>query len=237
MMDYQTREPVFNAPAIVIVVLSVLVAFHTIREFAAPHWDRELLTYLALYPYRLGPGGSDEPGGNLVGLTSLATHALLHGDWMHLLLNGAWLLAFGSVVARRTSTAGFLGLFIVCAVVGGLTYVAINGFERIIVIGASGAVSGLMGAAFRLIFSLPPHGGLAVLQRYPLEVPRMPLGMALGHRQTLLASAFWIAANLVFGMAGPGILGSGGIAWEAHVGGFAAGFLLFGAFDRGRIWH
>ncbi|MEO1609925.1 MAG: rhomboid family intramembrane serine protease [Pseudomonadota bacterium] len=236
MTDYQRREPVFNVPAVVIVVLLMLLAFHAMRELAGPFWDHKLMTYLALYPYRLGPDGSDEPGGGLVGVTSLATHALLHGNWLHLLLNSAWLLAFGSLIARRTSAAGFLGLFIACAVAGGLAYVAINGYAKIYVIGASGAVSGLMGAAFRIIFVLP-HGGLAVLQHHPQVVPRMPLGMALSHRQTVLASAFWIVANLLFGLASSSIAGGGGIAWEAHLGGFIAGFLLFGAFDRGRAMN
>jgi len=236
-MGYNHKsEPIINAPTVVVVVLSVLTALHALRFWGPPLWDRELLTYLALYPYRLGPDGGDVPGGYIIGFTSLATHALLHGDWVHLVMNCAWLLAFGAMVARRTSAAGFLLLFVLCAVAGGLTYVAVNGFSQTIVVGVSGAVSGLMGCVFRLIFAARYAGGMGSLQRHPLEVPRMPLAMAFKHRETMIAFWIWIVMNLLLGLAGPNLFGGGGIAWEAHLGGFLAGFLFFGAFDRGRGW-
>jgi len=237
MADSYRREPIINVPGVVVIVLLVVLAVHMLRSFGDPLLSQELLTYLSLYPYRLGPNASEVVGGFGIGITSLATHALLHGDWMHLLINSAWLLAFGSLVARRAGPIGFLLLFIVCAVAGGLTYVAVNGFSKTIVVGMSGAVSGLMGCAFRLIFTTLQYGGMAVLQHDPLEVPRLPLWAILQHRQTMMATGIWIVMNLLLALAGPALLDGSGIAWEAHLGGFIVGFVLFGAVDRGRRLH
>ena len=83
------------------------------------------------------------------------------------------------------------------------------------VIGASAAVSGLMGAAFRMM----PHGSHAPLQ-------------PLFSRPVLLWSAIWIALNVFAGLTGFGA-GAGVhlVAWQAHIGGFLAGLLLFSLFD------
>ncbi len=233
MGDTYRREPIVNAPGVVVIVLAVVAVMHALRSLSGPLLNQELITYLSLYPYRLGPDGAGVPGGFLVGVTSLATHTLLHGDWVHLFINSAWLLAFGSLVARRAGAAGFLLMFVACAVAGGLTYVVVNGFAQTVVVGMSGAVSGLMGCAFRLIFTARQYGGIAVLQHYPLRIPRLSLGAALRHRQTMLATGVWIAMNFLFALAGPALFAGGGIAWEAHLGGFIAGFLLFGLVDRG----
>ncbi len=237
MQKESSRQPAINAPSVVVGILAVLVAMHLLRSVVDAGTERQLIVYLAFLPLRLGSLADQLPGGFEVGLTSLATHALLHGDWMHLLINGAWLLAFGSLIARRTSVLGFLLLFVICTVAGGLAYVAINGLSQTIVIGASGAVSGLMGAAFRVIFTAFEMGGVAILQRHPDLVPRMPLGMALRDRRTLAATGAWILINLLFGLFGSSLVGADGIAWEAHLGGFFAGFVLFGLFDRGRGWQ
>ena len=75
----------------------------------------------------------------------------------------AWLVAFGSPVARRTDAVRFLAFFLLCGVAGALFYVLVNGPILAIVVGASGAISGLMGGAMRFFFRafarLHPSGG------------------------------------------------------------------------------
>ncbi len=236
MQSNEAQPPAINAPAVVVWFLAVLIGVHAVRQFIGAAGEEHVISYLALYPFRLGPDGGSVIGGFWIGVSSLATHALLHSDWLHLLINGAWLLAFGSLIARRTSVAGFAVLFVVCAIAGGLFFIGINGFSQAIVIGASGAISGLMGAAFRLIFAAYQGGGMALLQRYPKLVPRMSLAMALRDRATMVASGLWVLFNLLFGLGGPMLVGAASIAWEAHLGGFLAGFVLFGVVDQGRCW-
>lgn len=227
------REPIINAPTIVLVVIALFVVVHAVREFLLSYDQQiEALVYLAFIPARLTEAGATLPGGLTVGLTSTISHAFLHGDWLHLTINSAWFLAFGSLIARRCGNIGFIALFIVCAIAGALFFFTINADGIIPLVGASGGISGLMGAAFRLIFSTPT-GSFAVLHSYPMMVPRMPLALALRDRRTMTAVGIWIAVNLAFGFGLGDMFQSGEIAWEAHIGGFLLGFLCFRWFDQG----
>ncbi|MGI9409470.1 MAG: rhomboid family intramembrane serine protease, partial [Hyphomicrobiaceae bacterium] len=208
MQDGSANEPVVNAPLVVVVLLAVLAAIHVVRLLIGPELDQAVVVQLAFFPIRFSAAGAELPGGYVVAATSLVTHALLHADWLHLVLNGAWLLAFGSLVARRTMAVGFLLLVALSAAIGALTYLAVNGIERAAVIGASGAVSGLMGASFRLIFTGFDLGGMAALQHYPHLVPRLPLMVALRDTRVLVAIGVWVGVNLLFGYFFPGLLSS-----------------------------
>lgn len=236
MSSAPRHEPVFQAPSIVILVLAVLVGVHLVRQIVGPEADQWVLTYLAFSPARLSEAGDTLPGPGWLAYTSLVTHAFVHGDWTHLIFNGAWFLAFGSIIARRTDTSGFLALFVVCAVFGGVAFWLAHIGLVTPIVGASGAISGLMGAAFRILFTAMDWGGIRALQQIPHLVPRMPLRVALQDRRVVTAVTAWVAINLVFGIILPEVFTDGGIAWEAHLGGFAAGFLLFDLFDRGRGW-
>jgi membrane associated rhomboid family serine protease len=204
------REPIFNAPTIVLVVIALFVAIHAVRDFLLSYEDQmDAIIYLAFIPARLTELGARLPGGFSVGLSSTLTHAFLHGDWLHLTINGAWLLAFGALFFFVMNPSGVIPL-----------------------VGASGAISGMMGGAFRLIFSTE-GGGFSMLHHHPMAVPRMPLALALRDQRTMTAVLIWLAINLVFGFGLGDMFQSGEIAWEAHIGGFLLGFLFFSWFDRG----
>lgn len=227
------REPVFNAPTIVLVLIAALVVVHVVRE-ALPYRDDALvLMYMAFIPARLTEVGAGLPGGALAGYASTFTHALLHADWLHLGINCAWLLAFGALMARRCGALRFLALFAASAMAGAIFFFLVNANQLIPLVGASGGVSGLMGGAFRVIFSASHFGGVHVLREHPNAVPRMPLQVALFDRATMIGVGLWLAVNLIFGLGLADFLQSGDIAWEAHVGGFLFGFLLFRWFDKG----
>ena len=227
------REPIFNAPTIVLVVIALFVAIHAVRDFLLSYEGQtDAIIYLAFIPARLTELGGRVPGGFPVGLSSTLTHAFLHGDWLHLTINGAWLLAFGSLIARRCGNLGFLALFAASAIAGALFFFVMNPAGVIPLVGASGAISGMMGGAFRLIFSTV-GGGFTMLHYHPMGVPRMPLPLALRDQRTMTAVLIWIAINLAFGFGLGDIFLSGEIAWEAHIGGFLLGFIFFSWFDRG----
>ena len=154
----------------------------------------------------------------------------MHGDLAHLLINSAWLLAFGTPVARRTGPVRFLVFFLLTGTAGALLYLAVNGSALILVVGASGAISGLMGAAFRFLFA-SMAGGPAGMARVS-SIPLMPLAETLQDRRILMAVAGWTVLNVVLALGAAGLTEAAGIAWEAHLGGFYAGLLLYGFFDR-----
>ncbi|MBX7248862.1 MAG: rhomboid family intramembrane serine protease [Caulobacteraceae bacterium] len=145
----------------------------------------------------------------------LFTSLLLHGNWAHALMNAAFALAFGVPVSRLMGTAWHHGVsyilfYVLCGVAANVIYVWLHAGSFVPLIGASGAVSGLMGATARLINT------------------RGVLGPVLS-RTVFIFGAALVAINLVLGFLGdaPGSAGMP-IAWEAHLAGFFAGLLLIG---------
>ena len=174
--------------------------------------------------------GSPEPW-------TLLSYGLLHADWAHIGLNGVWLLAFGTPVARRLGAGRFFAILAVTTLAGALAQWAAHPLDAAPVIGASAAVSGCMGATLRFMFQ--PHVPMAASidaagegRRQAFLQPARSLRGLLADRRATTFMIAWFVTNLVFGL-GSGSLGlaSGPIAWEAHIGGFAAGLLLFGRFD------
>ena len=227
------REPIVNAPTVVLLLIALLVVVHVVRLVVDIERATWILIHFAFIPARLSDVGVTIPGGFPAGVTSTLTHAFLHADWLHLTINGAWLLAFGSIVARRSGALLFLALFVVCSIAGALAFYVVNPSQLVPLVGASGAISGMMGAAFRLLFSAADYGGFWVLREHPERVPRMSLAAALTDQRVLMAVAAWVGINLLFAYGLSDMFGEGEIAWEAHLGGFFAGFLLFGLFDQG----
>lgn len=238
MNDENRREPIFNAPGVVVGLLALLVGMHAGREWLLPRlMDAESIDAwmlaLAFIPARYGGTIGDIPGGSLASVTSFLTHTLVHIDWMHLIINGAWLAAFGSALARRIGSGRFLVLYASSAIAGALLYLAVNGTAPVVMVGASGAVSGLVGAAFRFFFRAVDEArfdpeGLAGAARH---VPRMSFAEMAADRRLQIAVGVWMVTNLVFALAAPWMGIAGGIAWEAHLGGFLFGLLCFAPFD------
>jgi membrane associated rhomboid family serine protease len=229
------RPPIINAPFVVTGLLGLLLAIHALA--AGLEWlgqDQRVAWWqwaLAFVPARYFGTGHDIPGGNIAAVTSLVTHTLLHGDLAHLTINSAGLLAFGAVIARRVGTLRFLALYLASAIAGALLYLALHGNTDAVVIGASGAISGLLGGAFRFFFRLLEARHFGVPMALAQNVPRMSLREMAQESRVRLAVIVWLAANYIIALATPSI-GGGGIAWEAHVGGFLFGLLAFAAFDR-----
>ena len=190
------REPIFNVPGVVVALLGSFRCGASVRSTCLPEEQAAWLTAaLAFIPARLTGLAQELPGGDVAGVTQFVTHLFVHGDLTHLLINSAWLLAFGSSVARRTGGAGFSLFFILCGIAGALVYLAFSRAALSLMVGASGAISGLMGAAFRFLFQALRDGdaeGLAGTTRQP---PLMSLGATLRDRRILLAVAGWTRAQ------------------------------------------
>jgi membrane associated rhomboid family serine protease len=226
----------FNAPRVVVALLGVLVAIHLGRSLLPQEQDAWLTEVLAFIPARLSPQDGPFEGGEVAAVTQFFSYVLLHHDLTHLLVNSAWLLAFGSPVARRTGTARFLALFFLCGVGGALFFLAFDTSSASSMVGASGAISGLMGAAFRFLFGPVREAdadGIAGRTRPPL----LSLQATLADRRILLAAAGWTVLNVLLAWGASGMMGGLNIAWEAHLGGFYTGLLTYGLFDGKAAVH
>jgi len=225
------KEPIFNIPTAVVAVLGVMVAIQVVRSFLAPDTDLWLVLASAFIPARYGPLGADMPGGEIALFTSPVTHMFIHGDWMHLTLNSAWLLAFGGAIAERTGAARFLLFSLACGLAGAATFYAFNSDLVQPMVGASGAISGMMGGTLRFLFPALESGGLRRLREAPRSIRLMGLWESLTDRRILLTSAVLVVIN-VLTIVGFGIAQNGaGIAWEAHLGGYCLGLFTYGLFD------
>jgi membrane associated rhomboid family serine protease len=231
-MSERPREPIFNVPAIVVILIAIFVAVHFGRELLDRAQEERLLWTLAFVPARLGEFGNRLPGAPWAAYSSFVTHMLVHGDLIHLGVNSAWLLAVGTPVARRMSWPSFLLFAILCGVGGALMFLAVNPGLRSPMIGASGAISGLMAATFRLIYAAKDFHGQRVLRERTAFAPALSLAETLQSRPALTAILVWVAINLVFGLGIGDMMSGAGIAWEAHLGGFFTGLVLYGLFDR-----
>lgn len=232
MQDGQ-REPVFNVPTVVVALVAAFVVIQVGRQLLDGSSDNELVHLLAFNPARYAGPPIDLPGAAWAGTAGFFTHAFLHGGWEHLIVNSAWLLAVGSPVARRMPAVWFLAFFGLCAAGGAMLFMALNAGANVSLVGASGAISGLMAAVFRLMYAAQDQRGRHLLRERPREAPRLRVGSMLTRRAPLLAIVGWVVVNVVAGLAMTAFGGGMAIAWEAHLGGFFVGLLTFELFDRG----
>jgi membrane associated rhomboid family serine protease len=253
------REPVLNLPAVVAFSVLGLVAIHAGRLLLSEEADFQLIIDWAVIPARwsVAFGGvqveevmnslkGSVPDEALPPLLALAryvlndgegrpwtglTYALLHGSWAHVLINSVWLAAFGTPLARRFGAWRFFGLAAASAIGGAILYTIVNPLQILPMIGASAAVSGMMAAASWFMFA--PADWLTGEGRItqPHERLREKLPDIVRNRQVLIFLGVWFAANYVFAFVQPVGVTDASIAWEAHIGGFLVGLVLFPFLD------
>lgn len=231
------REPLFNIPPVIVALLAVLALVHGVRtELLSDGQNIEFLFTFAFIPARYDTSivlGGVLPGGFGAEIWTFVTYSLIHADWTHFGVNAVWLLPFGSAVARRFGTTRFLAFFAVTAAAGAALHLATHAGEQFPMIGASAAISGFMAAAMR--FAFQRGGPLSMLRgddEQAYRVPAIPLTGVLSDARVLIFLAVWFGINILFGIGSLPITGSDQpVAWQAHIGGFLAGLLLFSWFD------
>jgi rhomboid family protein len=175
------------------------------------------------HPYWAAAAGLP-PGGFLPFLTSM----FLHASGLHVLGNMWTLWIFGDNVEDRMGPVRFVFFYLLCGVAASIAHCFTNPDATIPALGASGAIAGVMGAYFLLF----PHSRIIVL----FPVLFVPLFFEL---PAVTYLAWWALSQLFSGtlsLAVPGTVG--GVAWWAHVGGFAAGAVLHLFFvGRGRAYR
>jgi membrane associated rhomboid family serine protease len=225
-------EPILNVPRAVTAAAALMVAIQLIRGLLPDDVDLTVLLALAFIPARYSGAAAELPGGYLTCFTSFFTYMVVHAGWVHLVVNVLWMLAFGSAVARRLGDRKFVLFSVLCGVAGAFTHLAFHFGEMAPVVGASAAISGQMAGALRFIFKVKPAPGRMAPDF--IAAPLMSLAETWRDHRILLFLVLWVAINAYFGLSAVRIAGQeGGIAWEAHIGGFLFGLLTFGLFDTG----
>jgi membrane associated rhomboid family serine protease len=228
------RQPIFNLPTVIVGVLVVILGIQAIMSFALSTYTKDLI----IWDFGFVPKGLTAPQTlppivltGAARIWTFLTYALLHGGWEHVGFNALWLAAFGSPLAWRFGTTRFLLFSAVGAIAGALAHLAIFPYDPRPLVGASAAISAHMAGAARFVFaSGGPMWRPASTAAYRMPAP--PLATVMRDSRVLIFLWAWFGLNLLFGIStiSQGIA-SGAIAWDAHIGGFVAGLLLFPLFD------
>ena len=196
-------EPIFNIPAAVVATVGVLVLVHAVRVFLlSDQQDFEFVLTFGFIPARYGGDavlGGALPGGFAADLWTFFTYAFIHAEWTHLGLNLAWLIPFGSVLARRFGVWRYVLFMLTTAAIGAMAHLVSHLGAVEPMIGASAAISGAMAGSMRFIF---PREGRVGFFRDPgslRHLPAQPLGATLRDRRFLLFLATWIGLNALVG--------------------------------------
>jgi membrane associated rhomboid family serine protease len=144
-------------------------------------------------------------------LQPLFTSMFLHGGLMHLLGNMLFLYIFGDNIEDVFGHIGYLVFYIFCGVGSGLIHVLFNLHSSLPAIGASGAISGVMGA-YAVYF--PRHQILTFFFIFLIPIP------------AIVILVYWFVLQFLEGLSGLGMAASGGVAWWAHIGGFLMGVFV-----------
>ena len=233
------REPIFNIPAIIVGLLATLALIHIVRVYLLGDALDNLFVYtFAFIPARYDTSivlGGPLPGGGGAEVWTFLTYSLIHANWMHYGVNAIWLLPFGTAMARRFGAYRFMAFYAVCAVAGALAHLVTHAGDPAPMIGASAAISGTMAGAMRFAFQ---RGGPLSFWRSgdhsDYQVPAVPLTGVLRDPAVFAFLVVWFGINLLFGVSTlpiPGVGANQVVAWQAHIGGFLAGLLLFSWFD------
>jgi membrane associated rhomboid family serine protease len=232
------REPVFNIPGSLTALIAALALIHVFRVyFLTEGQDEQVLRLFAFDPARYEASAFASrffPGGTAANVWTFVTYALLHADIMHIGFNMLWLLPFGSALARRFGAVRFFMFLAVTAAAGALAHLLAYQGQHVPMIGASASVSGAMAGAMR--FAFQRNGPMNLWRSGRGEgyaVPAIPLSGVARDGRVLAFLAVWFGTNILFGMGTVtiGVEPGASVAWQAHIGGFLAGLLLFSWFD------
>lgn len=219
-MKISKNEPILKAPSAIMFLIGLMVMIHiTLTKILSPKLGFSLFLKMAFVPADFSQGHK---------LWTLVSYAFLHASWEHLLMNMVWLLAFGSAVAKRMDNAKiYLMFFLICCVIAIQVQFFFSQETSIPIIGASGGVAAMLGAAARFAFSGD------ILASSNRRTRLLPLRKVFTNGTTLVFVLLWVVLNVLFGLISVSPGGASvSVAWQAHLGGFFAGLLLVGWFEN-----
>ncbi|RMH22715.1 MAG: rhomboid family intramembrane serine protease [Gammaproteobacteria bacterium] len=229
MIPLHDDNPTRIQPIVTVALIGLCSLFFVMELMGGERGSQQIIYSLGMIPAVLLQGAQLPPELEVLppSLTVISS-MFLHGGWMHLLGNMLYLWIFGNNVEDSMGHARFIVFYLICGIVAALSQALMNPASTIPMIGASGAISGVLGA-YLLLY---PYARVLVL--IPLgifsQAVRLPAMFVLG---------FWFLLQLFNSSMAAGKDDVGGVAFMAHIGGFVAGMILIPFFkDRSvRLFH
>lgn len=210
-----------RTPVAVIGLIAVNLTVFLYQWLLSDYGFAQFIYRYGFIPARLTGWGFREETAGLQLVYPLVTSMFLHGGWFHLISNMWALWLFGDNVEDRMGHGRFTVYYLLCGLAAGVTHYVFGPLSPVPVVGASGAIAGIM-AAYMVLY---PSSRILTL----IPVIIIPLFLEI---PALLYISIWFISQLfsaTFDVLGGGGAG-GGIAWWAHIGGFVAGLLLYRRF-------
>lgn len=207
-----TRDPPAAVLALIVINIGVFVQQATLPPDVGIEFIHRFALVPALFEFQPGVGVRFDP----LQLTRLLTNTFLHGGVLHLVVNMWTLWLFGRPLQQRLGGLRFLVFYLACGAVASLAHLIFNIDSPVPALGASGAIAGVLGA-FTLLHPRARITFFTLVIIFPLFFP-LP---------AFLYAALWFGFQLLRGtveLSTPGV--APGIAWWAHIGGFAAGVVF-----------
>jgi membrane associated rhomboid family serine protease len=222
MIPLRDENPSRSVP-VVTVMLIVLNGVAFFYEVSLGPMLREFMLQWGAVPLRLTLALQEGSEPLLGASLPLATSMFLHGSWIHLLGNMWYLWIFGDNIEDRLGSLGFIVFYLVAGLLGGMLHVYFNATSHVPAVGASGAIAGVLGA---YLVAFPRARIITLVPLFPFfQVMALPAVLVLG---LWFVIQFFSGALALAWTAG----GGGGVAWWAHIGGFAFGVVAMGLFGR-----
>jgi membrane associated rhomboid family serine protease len=213
-----------NIPPIVLLFAGACLLIELLRAYwISSETDVWLLYHFAFIPARYADVALSS---SWQAFTTPLTYSVLHGGFGHLINNCLWLVVFGSPLAATIGNARFALFWFVCAAIGALFHYWAQPQDMVPMIGASGAISGMMGAAARYGFRMT-----RTTEGSRFRLPAPTLSMLVKMPNVIVFLAIYFIMNFGIGLAGTAP-GGASIAWQAHLGGILAGFLVVPMFAQ-----
>ncbi len=211
MFPIRDHNPSGSPPVLTLALIALNVAVFVLTSASVSTFQAESYIFeFGLIPARLLAGQ---------GYATLLTHMFMHGSWMHLLGNMLTLWIFGDNMEDRLGRTRFLAFYLGTGLAAAAAQIAIDPGSRLPMVGASGAIAGVLGGYIWLF----PQARIDVLVIIVVffRIFAIPAWIVLG---------LWFALQLLTGAATPSE--AGGVAYWAHIGGFVAGLGLTAALVR-----
>jgi membrane associated rhomboid family serine protease len=210
LIPYKDDNPVRIFPFFTLLIIALNISVFLLEVLAGADTQKIVRAYGAI-PHNLITFRSDQPVSPVL---TLFTSMFMHGGLLHLGGNMLYFWIFGNNIEDRLGHLRFIFFYLFCGLVSAYAYALSVPDSTTPMIGASGAISGILGA-YLLLF---PRAGVhtIIFLGFFIQIVKIPALIVIG---------FWAIIQVVNGLVSHGMLQHGGVAWFAHVGGFIAGLL------------
>jgi len=211
MLPLKDDNPTARTPVLTWLLIAVNTVVFAVQLFAPPVTSENMVRIFALVPLHFSDGSL------AWGVFTLFSSQFLHGSVAHLGGNMLYLWIFGNNIEDHLGRVRFLPFYLGCGAAAGLAHVLSGPSSTVPTIGASGAIAGILGAYVALF----PRARIHTLILLPLFIQIVKVS-------AMVWLGFWFVLQIAFAVLSD--VSGGGVAWYAHAGGFAFGFLAIRAF-------